>query len=253
LLHFDGFSNFRDIGGLPTADGRTVRTGVLFRSDALHRMTKQDLVKLQNLDIKLICDLRSPTARKTRLPSSSAIQLLNIPLHEEATQGSNSKKIMGFLFGKARGDQFREFIRSYYRHIVFERSEQIREVITLLSKKENLPAVFHCTAGRDRTGLIAAIIQLLLGVSYGLVREEYLRTNDYFRPRMERFIKLLRVLTLFQVSKERMRLILMVQPEFLDHIHNDMLERYGSVEGYLRGACGIEQDTLQALKAHLLE
>jgi protein-tyrosine phosphatase len=82
--------------------------------------------------------------------------------------------------------------------------------------------------------------------------EDYLRTNNYFGPRLEKLIKVMRVVTLPQVSPERMRLILMAHPEFLNEVHDTIVKRYGAVETYLREACGIDRDTLKKLKDRLL-
>jgi protein-tyrosine phosphatase len=251
---FQGLSNFRDVGGLKTVDGRMFRAGVVFRSDELSRLSAGDLVKLQGLGLKLICDLRSPEEsqkRRLRLRGES-IRVVNVPLHEQATQDGSRRKLFGFLFSKTGGDRFREFSRDYYHHMAFGQTARIREVITLLSEAQNLPALIHCTAGKDRTGFLAALIQLLVGVPYEVVREDYLRTNDYFGPRLEKFIKVMRIVTLSQVSPERMRLILMAHPEFLNEVHDTIVKRHGAVETYLREACGIDQATLQKLKDRLL-
>ncbi|MDC0711203.1 tyrosine-protein phosphatase [Stigmatella sp. ncwal1] len=255
IVHpFQRLSNFRDVGGRKTADGRTFRTGVLFRSDELSRLNAGDLVKLQGLGIKLICDLRAPREsqkRRLRLPAAS-IRVVNVPLHEQATHDGNRRKLLGFLFGKTGGERFREFSSAYYHHLAFDQTARIREVITLLSGEQSLPALIHCTAGKDRTGFVAALIQLLVGVPVEGVMEDYLRTNDFFGPRLEKFIQVMRIMTLFQVSPERMRLIAGAHPEFLNEVLSTLMARYGSVESYLREACGIDQDTLQRLKERLL-
>lgn len=251
---FRRLSNFRDVGGVKTADGRTFRAGVLFRSDELSRLNARDLVELQALGIKLICDLRSPGEgqRGRPRPGDGSLRVVNVPLVEQGIQASARGKLLGFLFGKTGGDRFREFIRGYYHHVAFGQTARICQVITLLSQEQNLPALIHCTAGKDRTGILAALVQLVVGVPYEVVREDYRRTNDYLGPRLEKLIKVMRIMTLSQVSPERIRLILTAQPEFLDEVHDAIVERYGGVETYLREACAISRATLQKLEEQLL-
>ncbi|MBL8294893.1 MAG: tyrosine-protein phosphatase [Bryobacterales bacterium] len=251
---FERVSNFRDVGGLTTVDGRTLKTGVLFRSEELSRMTARDLATLRDFKLKLICDLRSPRERREK-PSpavlTDTIRVVNIPILPPANQDGTRKLLFSFLFGKTGGARFREFSRACYHSIAFEQTSRIRDVITLLSKEESLPALIHCSAGKDRTGFLAALIQLLAGVPYEMVMDDYLLTNDHFRPRLERFIQWMRILTLWQVSPERIRLVAMAHREFLDEVHTLIVRDYGSVEMYLSEACQIEHDTLRNLKNRL--
>lgn len=252
---FEKLSNFRDAGGLKASDGRTMRTGVLFRSDELARMTGRDVVRLQEFRIRLICDLRSPEEsrrRQSRVWADDGLRVVNIPIHDQAVHDDHRKKLVSFLFGRTGGERYWEFSQHYYRHIAFERTTAIRDVITLLGEDENLPALIHCTAGKDRTGFVVALIQLLAGVPYEVVRDEYLRTNEYLAARRDRFIAVMRGLTLFQVSRERMNLLLMAHAEFLDVVHELIVERHGSVEQYLAECCGIKREALQRLKERLL-
>ena len=113
--------------------------------------------------------------------------------------------------------------------------------------------MIHCTAGRDRTGYISALIQLLVGVPYELVVEDYLLTNQFYESRLQKFIKIMRWLTFFQVLPERMKLILMAQREVLDEVYDNIIQKHGSIESYLCDACKIDHSVLQRLKNLLLE
>jgi protein-tyrosine phosphatase len=253
---FDKLSNFRDAGGLPAESGRRMKRGVLYRSDELSRMTKSDLEKFEALGLKLIIDLRATKEsekKRPRLAPDSKIRVVNIPLHEEASQDGERRKLLRFVFHKSGDESFREFSREYYRHIAFERNARTREIITLLSHEENLPALIHCTAGKDRTGFLVAMVQLAAGVSYELVLADYLRTNEYFLPPLEKLITLARVLTLNRASPDRLRFLLRAHPEILNEVHQQIIERYGSIEAYLRDACGIGAETLARMRNLLLE
>jgi protein-tyrosine phosphatase len=152
---FEKVFNFRDIGGLRTKEGNFMKSGVLFRSDHLSKITDNDWKLLQKFNIKVICDLRTPkecSKKPSPLSLKKSINMINIPLH---TDNINRIKLMKLLFSKTGEANFEEFRKSYYHHIAFNRTNQIKEIISILSHKKNLPALIHCTAGKDRTGYIS--------------------------------------------------------------------------------------------------
>lgn len=226
--------------------------GLLFRSARLSSLTAGDVAKLRAFDLKLVCDLRAePPSKRVRAALGDSTRLVNIPLHEGMTERESRRRLLGCLFGKAGAERFAQLVRAYYRHIAFEQGARIREVINLLAS-EPWPALIHCSAGKDRTGFLVAIIQLFLGVPYELVRQDYLLTNEYFAPILDGLLFKVRLLTLFQVPRERLLLIFSVQPAVLDELYASILERHSTIEGYLKEACQIEASTLQNLKQRLL-
>ncbi|MGG3889869.1 tyrosine-protein phosphatase [Metabacillus fastidiosus] len=256
LKQFDKLYNFRDIGGYRTKDGSCMKSGVLFRSDQLSKLSESDTEKLKQLDIKLICDLRTQKehqSKPAKMRTNDTLKIVNIPIQQYETQDANRMKLLSFLFRKSGEEQFDHFIRDYYRRITFERTSQVNEILSLVAEEKNLPAIIHCTAGKDRTGIISAIIQLLVGISYEKVQEDYLLTNQYYGPRLSQFIKVMRWISLFQVSPERTKYILEAKPEYLDEVYNDMLRQYGSIETYLSEACQIDRCMIDRLKNQLLE
>lgn len=253
--HFERLANFRDIGGLQTADGRMVRTGVLFRSGRLSRMTAADVGRLRAFGIKLICDLRAPpTDLPRRLDGAlrERARLVHIPLHEQMSERESRTRLLGCLFGKSGEARFNALLRRYYDHMAFEQGPRIRELISLLAQDANLPALIHCAAGRDRTGFMAAVIQLLLGVPYAAVVQDYLLSNDYFAPVLDRIVLRFRLLTLFQVPRERLLLLLTANADILNDVHTRIMTQHGSIEQYLTAACRIDPATLERLRSRLL-
>ena len=253
--HFQKLDNFRDVGGLATADGGTVRAGLLFRSAAPAKLPEGDRTALRSLGLRLICDLRTPQQRRRRrvhLGPGADIPTVSVPLHEPGLTDGGLRLLLSFLFGAAGGDRFRRFISDFYRDLAFEQAAAIGTAVTLLAQEDSLPALIHCSAGKDRTGVLAALLQLLLGVPFDVVVQQYLRTNDAFAARLPRFIRLMRFLTFFQASPERLRLVLMADPEPLIQMHDAIKARHGSVERSLTDACAVAPDALESLKRRLL-
>ncbi|MEZ2737600.1 tyrosine-protein phosphatase [Aneurinibacillus aneurinilyticus] len=256
LLHqFDGLYNFRDIGGVKTLNGRKMKTGVLFRSDELSRLSHQDLEKISQLNIKSICDLRTSREQKSkpsRIGVEQGIKIINISIHDKS-QEFTRLEFFKFLVSKSSTIDFEKIMRDLYYNMAFVSHGQINKVITLLSEQNNVPALIHCTGGKDRTGFISAVIQLLVGVPYQTVLNDYLLSNDLIAPRMKKVEKFIRWMSLFQVSPDRIKPMLEVRHEYLDDIYNEIKRKYGSIENYLCQACHVEQNRLQNLKYLLLE
>ncbi|MGG2200165.1 tyrosine-protein phosphatase [Paenibacillus validus] len=254
---FTKLFNFRDIGGLATADGRRMKAGVLFRSDDLSRLTLQDLDKLNQYGLKLICDLRTPDERQKkpdRLPPTVGLRTVHIPIYPfKEGEKLNQAKLIGMLLRKSAKSEFDAFNRAFYQSIAHQSTTQIQEVISLLSERSNMPALIHCTAGRDRTGYLSALIQLLVGVPMSTVLDEYELTNAYFQPRVRPFIRFMRWVTLFQIPPERFEDLLVVKREYLVRVLEEVVQTHGSMDRYVADVCGIDPSCVQRLKQLLLE
>lgn len=140
-----------------------MKTGVLFRSDELSRLSFSDQKTLRRLNLKLICDLRTPNERVRtldRIPKKFEMRLVNIPIYPHRKDLSRLK-FVHFLNSKSDGYDFKNLIKEYYRSFAFEHTEKINQIVTLLSDENNLPALIHCSVGKDRTGFISSLIQLL--------------------------------------------------------------------------------------------
>lgn len=232
-----------------------MRSGMLFRSDELSRLSGRDLEKLQQFNVKLICDLRTPNERRSkpaRIPKGDSIQIVNIPFYHQY-QDFTRLSFFWFLIGKSRKMDFETFTKEYYAHLAFGSTTQIRETIALISEKRNLPALIHCTAGKDRTGFISALIQLLLGVPRETVLQDYLVTNHFFEPRRKKYMQYMRWMSVFQISPERIQPLLEARREYLEDILDKILGAFGSVEAYLKEGCDIPASRIRDLKQLLTE
>ena len=174
-----GAYNFRDLGGLPTAEGRHTRHGVMFRSDALHHLEPADVDRLLALGLTTIVDLRSAAEVEhtgVGLLGNEAIGWFHAPLSNTGAADYTPPPAL------AAGN-----LGAHYAQSLEERTEQLAQVVEHLADPANLPAVFHCTVGKDRTGMVAALVLELVGVEADAIVDDYVLTDARMPMIIERF------------------------------------------------------------------
>lgn len=252
---FERLLNFRDVGGCPTTNHETVRPAMLFRSEALGRVSKRDLQTLQDYRLQLICDLRvsaESLAQSTRLSPLLREKSVNVPLSNDETDRYIRKELLSVLHAADWLERFHRANERYYHHIVFERMNAMARIFALLSEPQNYPALIHCSAGKDRTGVIAALVQWSLGVSHEHVRQDYLLSNDRYKARLDQIEKTTRKISLGLLSAQRLRIIFTAHGDALDCVYEQLIKRYGSVQSYLVDGCKVPEKNLVRMRELLL-
>lgn len=245
--------NFREIGGIDTGNGSRMKKGILYRSDELSQLTKNDRKIFDGLNIKTVIDLRGVQERKKkvdRIPDD--LNVLNIPI-DHRNQDLKQMQFFLFLIQKSKDFDFEEYIKGHYFGTAFECTAQIKTILTLLSDEKNLPALIHCTVGKDRTGFTSALLQLLAGVPRDVVLDEYMATNKYIGVRIKQIVRMIRILSLFRASIEQIQPMLEVRPAYLNNVLDEIFRRCGSIENYLLTCCNMEQPVIDRLKELLVE
>lgn len=175
-IELEGATNFRDLGGYLGAGGRPIRSGRVFRSDGLHRLTASDHKKFETLGIARVCDLRYSDERArepSRLPSG--VQAIHVGLTERPSASSADA-----LDGESRTEEKAlEYLRTNYEQYPHLYAGAYRTILGHLLHDDG-GLVFHCTAGKDRAGLAAVVVLTALGVDPEQIRRDYLLTNDYW-------------------------------------------------------------------------
>ncbi|WP_108671862.1 tyrosine-protein phosphatase [Peribacillus acanthi] len=252
---FKRLYNFRDIGGKWTSDGKKLKEGILYRSGDLSKLNKKDMHRMESFGFNLIVDVRGENERKTypnKLVKNTALQTVTVPLQHDSQEFNNKKEFFRYLKGETTLD-FGEMMKGFYRTISFERTEQIREIISILADGTNYPLLLHCTGGKDRTGFISALVQLLAGVPIEIVKQDYLLSNELNKKRMKKLERVIRWGTLFRVPTERLKPIFEVREEYLLETIESIIEKYGSIEEYLIRGCNIDRETIDTLKRNILD
>lgn len=252
-LPLKGADNFRDLGGYLTREGRRVRWGRLYRSDDLSSLTASDLKYLSRIGVRLVCDFRTERERESKpdkLVASEDVALLGFPIEQEGVDPVEIRNKI--LTGGITRLGMEHTMRAAYRAFVEEHAGVWAELLRRLADPSSLPTLVHCTAGKDRTGFAAALVLLTLGVPRETVFEDYLLSNRYREDTIRTLTRWAPIVSLFRTRAEDLLPLLEVRAGYLQTSLDAMEEGYGSVDGFLTQALGVDADLREALAANLL-
>jgi protein-tyrosine phosphatase len=177
-LTLAGCVNFRDLGGYPTADGRSIRWRRLFRADGLTRLDEDDCAQLADLGLATVIDLRTvgEVEQRGRFPEVVfEVDYHHLPLTD----------VLPPTEDLSRYDE-PAFVTSRYQQLFSEGSSSLAQAVRVLAEPGALPAVFHCSAGKDRTGILAALVLGFLGVPRDVIVEDYALSAEAMIALLER-------------------------------------------------------------------
>ncbi|MGW3144994.1 MULTISPECIES: tyrosine-protein phosphatase [Streptomyces] len=252
-----GVRNFRDVGGLPTVDGRRVRYGVLFRSGHLAHATDKDAEFLASLGLHTIFDFRNAADQKLEGPdvALSGVRNVNLPLSDPAdgaefwkmVRDGNLDQLRGIL---ADGKAANRMITSY-RKIVRERTAEHSRVLHALAE-DSVPALMHCAAGKDRAGLSIAVTLLALGVEREAILTDYLESNAKHRRYKVRRSGSAESAYTPEVM-ELLSPLFEARAEYLAAAFETVEETWGTVDVYLEQGLGLGPEHRERLRERLLD
>ncbi|OCA87546.1 hypothetical protein A8F94_06695 [Bacillus sp. FJAT-27225] len=254
-LEFEKIHNFRDIGGLPTKNGRRMKAGILYRSDDLSALSKKDLASLEEIGLRMVCDLRTVNERRSRpnrIPPHWGMREFHVPI-QHGSQDLSTLDLFKILNSNTDSLDFENVIHDFYRCLVEERKDQVRQIFELIDVEDHVPALIHCTGGKDRTGYIAALFQLLAGVPYETVINQYLLSNERIAEKMKKRERYLRMLSLYRIPPEKFQPMLAVDRKHLDFAIGQIHKEYGTVEAYLTKGCGLKLSQIKKIRMMLVE
>jgi protein-tyrosine phosphatase len=254
MLKLVGSPNFRDIGGHQTKDGRFVRRGMVFRSGDSARLSDADIAALRELGIKLIIDMRS---EKERLASASrwpvGPETEVIATNVRADLRADNQSLSQILHDDPTPNGAAHMTRVTYEILPDACGPSLEHLFRNLAGG-TAPTLFHCTLGRDRTGLVAAVLQHVLGVPYPTIVSDYMLTNERLDAGATRKTakEFLRVSYGFEASREMLDLVSLVQQQNFETGFKVIEEKYGTLKNYL-AAFGVDADMIEAVRQRLLE
>lgn len=253
-VRLEGAKNFRDLGGYATDDGRSVRWGLLYRSGQLSDLTPADQETLRALDIHLVCDFRSADERESEpsaLPESPGPSVVSLPISDESFEVGELRDRI--LSGELEGIDMDDMLVQANRSFAGRFAKQYRAMFERLRSDDALPALVHCTAGKDRAGFASAVFLRVLGVPEETVFEDYLLTNHYLQHENERMLSIIRIFSLFRTDPEEIRPLFEARREYLRAAFDAIAVDHGSFDAFRREALGLEDADVEALRSRLLE
>ncbi|MGH6781303.1 MAG: tyrosine-protein phosphatase [Sphingomonadaceae bacterium] len=251
-LHLPTAHNLRDIGGYRTVDGRWVKMGLIYRSDQLDRLSDGDLAAMGGLGMKLIADLRTESERQRepdRVPAGAEHLVLDVARDSTGSMGGDMRKAIAAIAAGKGAEMLTEANRDFVS--LGSARTAYRTLLDRLDAPDAGPTLYHCTAGKDRTGWATAVILTLLGVPRETVMADYLASNDYLRAKNEKTIAGMAKSSM-AVPREYLEPVLGVRAEYLQAAFAEVDAKYGSFDAYLKQGLGLSAAEIEALRTRYL-
>ena len=240
-VKLQGAVNFRDIGGYQTRDGRHVQWGRIYRSAALNNLTADDWQKIGGLRVSRIADFRGPYEVKSA-PDKELVGITRISLSAGSENLGDSTYMKTFLKDVSSGKGLTDF---YANTAPFKaRYKPLFDELISLNKDSAL--LFHCTAGKDRTGIAAALVLYALGVDEETIMNDYLATNYYRAGDNQRMIAAFT--KGYGLTEAQANNVMAAKAEYLNATFNAIKSGYGSVDNYLEKELGLSDKKREKLK-----
>ncbi len=254
-IDIPGMNNTRDLGGMRTKDGRTIRPNMLYRSSKLGGLGAPDWF---TRNVSLVVDMRSSReAAENPDPRIPCVEYLHLPIFEVQASGVTRDKDSDRRLASPDEDTAISRMAAVYARFVTDDFclSQYRRFIRLLFEPREKALLWHCSAGKDRTGAAAMFIQELLGVRREDILADYLITNEYIKDEVRKLAERIANQNggMDEKAKKGTLASLAADARFLDRIYSEAQARYGSFDRFLREGLGVSDAEREALRNRYLE
>lgn len=239
-----GAANFRDLGGYKTADGRQVKWGKVYRSADISKLTTTDLAELEKRHVKYDVDLRG------HQESAQAPDKLNPGTdYVLCPAGSDSLSTMTRDFAAHKPAD--SIMLAFYNNTRYLADRYKPFFQKLMAAPADDALVFHCTAGKDRTGIAAALFLYSLGVPYNTIVSDYTATNYYRQNENAKTVAA--ISAMMNIDKESAKKMMGAKPEYIAATFDAIKKQYGSVDNFLKNQIGLSNKDLKQLRDKYLQ
>lgn len=255
LLHLENLHNTRDLGGMETTDGKSIRSGKLIRSGHLFGGSAADMTALGNL-IDTVVDFRTPQEKEEKPdPVLSGVKFRHIPIFDSLKAGvtreeqSDAQVIQMMMRDHRKAKAYMCGIYTDFVSVPFEVS-QYETFVRLLLEPHEKAVLWHCTAGKDRAGFASVIVEELLGVDRAAIRADYLKTNECLADDIRGLIEMFYAMEGEENPEAELalRYLFGAREDFWDAVYAKIEELYGGFDGFISDGLHISADEREALK-----
>ena len=231
--------NFRSLEGIQTKSGRKFRKNKVYRSGSLNKLSEADIRRLEEIGLALVIDFRSD--REVELFPSELIpsvkNTLRITIRDEARDRAME------LLERNDAEGMERILVTDYRRLIRDDSSAFADFFRAIEQATEFPLVYHCAAGKDRTGIATVLLLLVLGVDMETVKHDYFRSNIYLKAFTDRLI---RKINEDGRNGEIIRPMMEVRPEYLEAALDEIEQSFGGMEAYLRDVLKVDSELLKA-------
>jgi len=256
-----GQPNFRDLGGYEAADGRRLKSGEVYRSGELSRLSDEDVAKLEELGIRTVVNFLLPEEIEKNGPDLLPPGVQEVP---QPIQGEQAGELTMMVTAAIKSAEFEkippEMNPEFHRLLADEGKEQYASLLREVADPANRPLVYHCSHGVHRTGTATSILLSALGVPWETIREEYLLTNEYRRGEVAETLAKIRQMAAEKqsippedVEMSNVEAFYILDGSYIDGTLEQAVTDYGSMEAYIRDGLGITDEEIVLLREELLE
>lgn len=230
-LPMAGGYNFRDLGGIRARAGKRVMWGFFFRGDSMEKLTQKDLAYLAEIPIRTVVDFR------TEEEAGKAPDKLPCDATEHLALRINPGSLLAAVSEKRTAEEYEQMMLDMYRGMIRDEAviQQYKKFFRLLQNEEKIPVLYHCSAGKDRTGLATALLLSALGVGRPRIMDDYLASNALLRKKYENLLK----------KHPEMEPLFAVKKDYLLAAFDEIEKSHESLEYFLRVVLDIDMGKLQ--------
>jgi protein-tyrosine phosphatase len=241
--------NFRDLGGTPASDGKRIRKGLLFRSANPDKIAPSDRALLQELGIRTFIDLRAPSEVQNGTEQIDHSERISLPLDFQKVTRDRFKPVLKL---KNSEPLIADISNDIYLEIVDACVPVFRQVIEILSDPARVPVHIHCQVGKDRTGIITALILMALGTGRDEIILDFMKSNAALRQSFKKHFLFRSILTFGYYPYRKLMFAVTLRQRNIESVVDRVNNHYGGIEAYL-AASGCSPEILGNVRNFMLE